>query len=124
METGDVRNRGKADAATYAGVQLWQQSAGVLAWSRQRVPIDGIKSVDLPIIVDLLQQNLPEGVEMTLQEVMLPFIPHFLLTFSMTLSWKNRVMLQTWKWKHSKASWKNYQNSCWLYKVTLYPFMK
>uniref|UniRef100_A0A0V0J5W2 39S ribosomal protein L48 n=1 Tax=Schistocephalus solidus TaxID=70667 RepID=A0A0V0J5W2_SCHSO len=30
--------------------------------------IDGIKSVDLPIIVDLLQQNLPEGVEMTLQE--------------------------------------------------------
>ncbi|BHF72597.1 39S ribosomal protein L48, mitochondrial [Sparganum proliferum] len=30
--------------------------------------IDGIKSVDLPIIVELLQQNLPEGVEMILQE--------------------------------------------------------
>lgn len=28
-----------------------------------------IRTVDLPIIFDLLQQNLPEGVELTIQQV-------------------------------------------------------
>ena len=39
------------------------------------VNAEDVKTVDLPIIFDLLQQNLPEGVELTVQEVGTPLIP-------------------------------------------------
>ncbi|KAM3175661.1 hypothetical protein ACTXT7_008101 [Hymenolepis weldensis] len=32
------------------------------------VTADNIKTVDLPVIFDLIQQNLPEGIELTIEE--------------------------------------------------------